>query len=776
MNAIEFRLRKPSFIFQSDCSAYLTQTQMEKSERLGIEQKIRENMKDDEEFEMLLGEIPRAISLNAHYPQSNVNLVQNGFGDSSFVKMPLNNLIYDEDPLSLGHYKPPCPSPLSGFSLKSDGSSCSLLSAGHSLSDSGSPTPPPLEELKSQIPLGNSDSSSALVMEFNEELNLSKKFGRIRVNDEQEKLSVDPNLIGIQFSEHSASANNRNRRDYSVYEGIQSFLPTSPICSGVGMGSTLPGLQYEHRLDNLMGLQCPRGRADLFSQTNCLTSRFNSPSHRLNEQVSNYYKRGFPASNLGNSVIQSSVANASFYCKPNMMNCTAERGVLNLLGMPQTTHPWAHIGSESILHFNPPVVNGTTREASNLRIPQRGFEAFGGEDSLIIQGDDLNYVMNKGVGRLRGRNFLNSPCEVGVQKPQLKRSQLETHPQFSGFSEDGWVARSFGSLTLQPKCDSLPDIRGYIYLIAKDQHGCRFLQRMFDEGTQQDIQTIFNEIVDHMVELTVNPFGNYLMQKLLEVCNEDQRMQILLMLTEERGQLVRISLNTHGTRVVQKLIETLKTRQQISLVISALEPGFLALIRDLNGNHVLQRCLECLGNEDNKFIFVAAAKYCVDIATHQHGCCVLQRCIRYSIGEHRDNLVAEISANGLLLAQDAFGNYVVQFVLELKIPSAMSNLINQFEGNFVHLATQKFSSHVVEKCLVVFDEEMRSKIIHELLSASHFEQLLQDPHANYVVQTALRVSEGSLHNWLVEAIESHKAVSRNSPYSKRIFSQKLLKK
>ncbi|KAE8667901.1 putative pumilio-like protein 7 [Hibiscus syriacus] len=274
----------------------------------------------------------------------------------------------------------------------------------------------------------------------------------------------------------------------------------------------------------------------------------------------------------------------------------------------------------------------------------------------------------------------------------------------------------------------------------------------------------------------MNPFGNYLMQKLLEVCSEEQRTQILLMATEEPGQLVRISLNTHGTRVVQKLIETLKTRQQISLVISALEPGFLSLIKDLNGNHVVQRCLQCLRSEDNKFIFLASAKYCVDIATHQHGCCVLQRCISHSSGEYREKLVERISTNGLLLAQDAFGNYVVQFIFDLKIPSATSTLISQFEGHYAHLSSQKFSSHVVEKCLVVLNDESRSKIIQELLSTTHFERLLQDPHANYVVQTALRVSEGSLHNSLVEAIESHKALSRNSPYSKRILSQKLLKK
>lgn len=55
-----------------------------------------------------------------------------------------------------------------------------------------------------------------------------------------------------------------------------------------------------------------------------------------------------------------------------------------------------------------------------------------------------------------------------------------------------------------------------------------------------------------------------------------------------------------STRVVQKLIETLKKREEISLVIEALEPGFISLIEDLNGNHVVQRCLQCFTTEDSK--------------------------------------------------------------------------------------------------------------------------------------------------------------------------------
>ncbi|KAJ0241509.1 putative pumilio 7 [Hirschfeldia incana] len=324
---------------------------------------------------------------------------------------------------------------------------------------------------------------------------------------------------------------------------------------------------------------------------------------------------------------------------------------------------------------------------------------------------------------------------------------------------------------------SLPnvcDIQGYVYLMAKDQHGCRFLQRIFDEGTPIDAMIIFNEVIAHVVELMMDPFGNYLMQKLLDVCTEEQRTQIVLVATAEPGQLIRISLNAYGTRVVQRLVETIRTGKQVSMVKSALRPGFLDLIKDLNGNHVIQRCLQCLGTEDNKFIFDAATKFCTEIATHRHGCCVLQKCIAYSMRQQREKLIAEISRNSLLLAQDPFGNYAVQFVIELRIPSAVAMMLAQLKGHYIQLSMQKFSSHMVERCLMHCPES-RPQIVRELVSVPHFDHLLQDPYANFVIQAALAATKGPLHASLVEVIRPH-SILRNNPYCKRIFSRNLLKK
>lgn len=61
-----------------------------------------------------------------------------------------------------------------------------------------------------------------------------------------------------------------------------------------------------------------------------------------------------------------------------------------------------------------------------------------------------------------------------------------------------------------------------------------------------------------------------------------------------------------------------------------LAPNVVTLIKDLNGNHVIQRCLHRMSSENKQFIYNAVSENCIEVATHRHGCCVLQRCIDYS--------------------------------------------------------------------------------------------------------------------------------------------------
>lgn len=53
--------------------------------------------------------------------------------------------------------------------------------------------------------------------------------------------------------------------------------------------------------------------------------------------------------------------------------------------------------------------------------------------------------------------------------------------------------------------------------LAKDQSGCRLLQKKIEEGNKEVIMAIYNNILPNFVDLMNNPFGNYLCQKITDV-------------------------------------------------------------------------------------------------------------------------------------------------------------------------------------------------------------------------------------------------------------------
>lgn len=146
----------------------------------------------------------------------------------------------------------------------------------------------------------------------------------------------------------------------------------------------------------------------------------------------------------------------------------------------------------------------------------------------------------------------------------------------------------------------------------------------------------------------------------------------------------------------------MSTQYQVATVIAALSTNVIGLIKDLNGNHVVQKCLNHFTPDDCQFIYNAVTGNLVEVATHRHGCCVLQRAIDHASEPQRIQLVTEITYQSLALVQDAFGNYVVQYILDID-PRFADAVVRQFLGNVPALSCQKFSSNVVEKVRANFD-------------------------------------------------------------------------
>ena len=98
------------------------------------------------------------------------------------------------------------------------------------------------------------------------------------------------------------------------------------------------------------------------------------------------------------------------------------------------------------------------------------------------------------------------------------------------------------------KYSSLEELKGHVSSVAKDQSGCRFLQKKFDHEIikREEIEMIFLEVKDELHELMVHQFAHYLIKKLFEACNQEQRTELLLLLVSSEQRFVEVCIDVYG--------------------------------------------------------------------------------------------------------------------------------------------------------------------------------------------------------------------------------------
>ncbi|KAH3687294.1 hypothetical protein WICPIJ_001717 [Wickerhamomyces pijperi] len=294
-----------------------------------------------------------------------------------------------------------------------------------------------------------------------------------------------------------------------------------------------------------------------------------------------------------------------------------------------------------------------------------------------------------------------------------------------------------------------------ILKLSVDQYGCRFLQKRIEVDSKM-VDVVFNKVFNNLLDLIVDPFGNYLIQKLVDYLLPYQKD---LMVEKIHAHLFAIAINQYGTRSLQKIIDSLSNGYQMDLVVKGLQVNdtlnnmvddnnVVKLIKDLNGNHVIQKCIYKFPPEKFQFIIdsICISNNIVRISTHKHGCCVLQKLLNNSDFSQ----ILKISKVLLVylddLINDQFGNYIIQFLFELnflksseKINFLIDEFFNKIFNNLVRLSCLKFSSNVIEKFIKILKTKKNYVYLTEIikLTNSNFEVLIKDKFGNYVIQTLL---------------------------------------
>jgi hypothetical protein len=74
---------------------------------------------------------------------------------------------------------------------------------------------------------------------------------------------------------------------------------------------------------------------------------------------------------------------------------------------------------------------------------------------------------------------------------------------------------------------------------------------------------------------------------------------------------------------IVQAIEVVSLDQQTKMV-TELDGHIMRCVRDQNGNHVIQKCIECVPEEEIRFIVSTFYDQVVTLSTHPYGCRVIQ--------------------------------------------------------------------------------------------------------------------------------------------------------
>ncbi|XP_025068094.1 pumilio homolog 2 isoform X6 [Alligator sinensis] len=275
----------------------------------------------------------------------------------------------------------------------------------------------------------------------------------------------------------------------------------------------------------------------------------------------------------------------------------------------------------------------------------------------------------------------------------------------------------------------LRDLVGHIVEFSQDQHGSRFIQQKLERATPAERQMVFNEILQAAYQLMTDVFGNYVIQKFFE--NE---------------------------------------------MVKELDGHVLKCVKDQNGNHVVQKCIECVQPQSLQFIIDAFKGQVFVLSTHPYGCRVIQRILEHCTAEQTLPILEELHQHTEQLVQDQYGNYVIQHVLEHGRPEDKSKIVSEIRGKVLALSQHKFASNVVEKCVTHASRAERALLIDEVCCQndgphSALYTMMKDQYANYVVQKMIDMAEPAQRKIIMHKIRPHITTLRKYTYGKHILAK-----
>ncbi|KAF3569071.1 hypothetical protein DY000_02017959 [Brassica cretica] len=282
-----------------------------------------------------------------------------------------------------------------------------------------------------------------------------------------------------------------------------------------------------------------------------------------------------------------------------------------------------------------------------------------------------------------------------------------------------------------------PPPRGIIFTIPQPRYDPKppseFLTPQYLEYSR--LQSLFNLMTSSKEEVNIAPF-----KEMISRLSRRELQKMAYLLTSDPDYFLAIARNKNGSHRLQKLIG--KSGDADKLFFLAILRRFLHVMTDKYASYVAVRGMQVFDDKKKELMYEHILPHALRLACDKHGYIALNEVITdLDHPFYRDQLLDIVALNALLLSYDAYGNYVVQHVLTLNDLRCTYNIAVSLVGYCVELSLDKCGSYIVEKLLEA--EESMVLVVEELLECEggSLMRLARNEYGSFVVIKALRVMQ-----------------------------------
>uniref|UniRef100_A0ACD6AQV2 Uncharacterized protein n=1 Tax=Avena sativa TaxID=4498 RepID=A0ACD6AQV2_AVESA len=227
------------------------------------------------------------------------------------------------------------------------------------------------------------------------------------------------------------------------------------------------------------------------------------------------------------------------------------------------------------------------------------------------------------------------------------------------------IQKAFEITDIDQKIEMAKEFGSNVLKCACDQHANNAIQKCIEFVPPQYIQFVYRSLCGKVKMLSTHPFGCHVIQKALEFCKDPQFMHAIV--AEILECVNELSVDPYGNYVVQFIVEHGGPRDR-QIILQKFEGRVMRMSHQKHSSNVIEKCLTFGSYMDRKMIIVeilcaaggTTADHLLGMMVHQYANYVVQRMMDVAQDWQVKVIVDLVRRNVALLANYPHGRRVME--------------------------------------------------------------------------------------------------------------------